>query len=143
MIGVAPDFLPAYDVRFSTTAIGMVAVGLGVTVLPKNSMELTAAAGVRNVALTDPVITRNICVMQHKWRSLSPPAERLKEIILAAFSEIAPSGLQSAGQGLPLAPRFASPAGRVSPARRSASLSVCNGIACAEKETVMRQLLCF
>lgn len=91
MIGVAPEFLPAYDVRFSTTAIGMVAAGLGVTVLPENSMELTAAAGVCSVALTDPVITRNICVMQHKWRSLSPPAERLKEILLAAFPETVPS----------------------------------------------------
>ncbi|MEQ8923191.1 MAG: LysR family transcriptional regulator [Marinovum algicola] len=87
MIGVAPEFLPAYDVRFSTTAIGMVAAGLGVTVLPENSMELTSAAGVCSVALTDPVITRDICVMQHTWRSLSPPAERLKEIIMAAFPE--------------------------------------------------------
>ncbi len=85
MIGIAPDFLPAYDVRFSTTAIGMVAAGLGVTVLPENAMELSATAQVCNVALTDPVITRDICVMQHKWRSLSPPAEQLKQIILAAF----------------------------------------------------------
>ncbi|GGF70727.1 DNA-binding transcriptional regulator, LysR family [Mameliella alba] len=89
MIGVAPYFLPAYDVRFSTTAIGMVAAGLGVSVLPENSMELTSAAGVCSVALSDPIITRDICVMQHKWRSLSPPAERLKEIILAAFPEAA------------------------------------------------------
>ncbi|MEY8827689.1 LysR family transcriptional regulator [Sedimentitalea sp. XS_ASV28] len=85
MIGVAPDFGPAYDVRFSTTAIGMVAAGLGVTVLPENAMELSVGARVRCVALKDPLITRDICVMQHKGRSLSPPAEQLRALILEAF----------------------------------------------------------
>lgn len=90
MIQVAPDFRPAYDVRFSTTAIGMVAAGLGVTVLPENSRELTSTMRVRTVALVDPVITRDICIMQHKWRSLSPAAGRLKQMILAGFPASGP-----------------------------------------------------
>lgn len=85
LASVAPEIRPAYTVRFSTTAIGMVAAGLGVTVLPENSGDLASGAKVSTVALVDPVITRDICVMHHKWRSLSPAAEKLVQIILSHF----------------------------------------------------------
>lgn len=85
LAAVAPDLRPAYDVRFSTTAIGMVAAGLGVTILPENARDLWSGAQVSTVALVDPVVTRDICVMHHKRRSLSPAAEHLKQMILSRF----------------------------------------------------------
>lgn len=87
MSRVARDFRPAFDVRFSTTAIGLVAAGIGVTVLPENSGELASSARIRTLDLVDPVVTRDICVMQHSWRSLSAPAERLKQMVLAHFAD--------------------------------------------------------
>lgn len=83
LIRVVPDFRPSYEVRFSSTAISMISAGMGISVLPENSLQLAPAVHVRTVELIEPSITREISVLQHRHRGLSPAAERLREIILA------------------------------------------------------------
>jgi DNA-binding transcriptional LysR family regulator len=75
---------PAYEVRFSTTAISMVAAGLGVAVLPENTSQLAPQVRIVPVPLTDPVVSRAASVLFHRHRSLSSAAEAMRAAILAA-----------------------------------------------------------
>jgi LysR family transcriptional regulator, carnitine catabolism transcriptional activator len=77
-----------YEVRYSTTAISMVAEGLGVAVLPENSGQLTAAANVKAVVLADPVINRDISVLQLRQRALSPAAARMRETLIESVERL-------------------------------------------------------
>ncbi|MDQ1901054.1 LysR substrate-binding domain-containing protein [Paracoccus sp. WLY502] len=88
MIRVAPNFRPSYEVGFSSTAISMISAGMGISVLPENSQQLAPAVQVRKVELVEPRVTRVIAVLQHRYRSLSPAAERLREMILANAAAI-------------------------------------------------------
>ncbi|RVP49325.1 LysR family transcriptional regulator [Sinorhizobium medicae] len=73
-----------YEVRFSTTAISMVAEGLGIAILPENSRQLTTNVDVRIVDLVDPVISRNISILQYRQPMLSPAAAKMKEFLMGA-----------------------------------------------------------
>ncbi len=96
LIAIGVEVKTRFEVRFSTTAISMIAEGLGVAILPENSRELTTAVNVKAVLLADPVISRDISVMQLRQRSLSPAAARMKETLIESverrqghFEEIA------------------------------------------------------
>lgn len=95
MIRVAPNFRPSYEVRFSSTAISMISAGLGVSVLPENSRLLAPDVRVRSIALIAPEITREVALLQHRFRSLSPAAEQLRGMILETVGR--PLGLEPAG----------------------------------------------
>lgn len=82
MTKILPSFRPDYEVRFSSTAIGMISAGMGISILPENSRLLAPAGNVRTVELVDPVISREIVLLQHRRRSLSPAAAKLSEMIL-------------------------------------------------------------
>lgn len=71
-----------YEVRFSTTAISMIAEGLGVSILPENSQQLTASVNVKSIVLTAPTISRDISMLQNRQLMLSPAAARMKEFFL-------------------------------------------------------------
>ncbi|MDE3176751.1 MAG: LysR family transcriptional regulator [Pseudomonadota bacterium] len=71
-----------YEVRYSTTAISMIAEGLGIAILPENSRLLTTAVNVKTVLLADPVISRDVSLLQLKQRMLSPAAMRMKECLI-------------------------------------------------------------
>ncbi|MDT1064557.1 LysR substrate-binding domain-containing protein [Paracoccus sp. CPCC 101403] len=86
MIQVVPDFRPSYEVRFSSTAISMISAGMGVSVLPENSRLLTSDVRVRSVGLVEPDIGREVGLLQHRYRSLSPAASLLREMILQRFA---------------------------------------------------------
>jgi DNA-binding transcriptional LysR family regulator len=73
-----------YEVRFSTTAISMIAEGLGVSILPENSQQLTASVNVKSVILTAPTISRDISMLQNRQLMLSSAAARMKEFFLEA-----------------------------------------------------------
>jgi DNA-binding transcriptional LysR family regulator len=83
LIRVVPNFRPKYEVRFSTTAISMISAGMGVAVLPENSSQLASAVQVKTVDLVDPLVMRDVSLLQRRQHSLSPAAEHLK----AAFVE--------------------------------------------------------
>lgn len=77
----------SYNVRFSTTVLSMVAEGLGVAILPENSRDLTARGGIVAVDLIDPVVTRDISVLSHRHRALSPSAQHFKDLLLKMVSQ--------------------------------------------------------
>jgi DNA-binding transcriptional LysR family regulator len=65
-----------------TTALGMVAAGLGVAILPEAAMT-SAPESVRRVAIRRPVLTRQIGILTRAGRSLSPAAQKLAEVLRA------------------------------------------------------------
>jgi DNA-binding transcriptional LysR family regulator len=78
----------AHEVTYMATALGMVAAGVGIAVLPAAAAAL-APAGVRRVAIRGPVLTRQIAVLLRSGRSLSPAASGLVELLR---SEQSPGG---------------------------------------------------
>lgn len=87
LIRVVPNYRPKYEVRFSTTAISMIAAGMGVSILPENSGQLASAVGVTTVDLIDPVVMRDVSLLQRRHHSLSPAAEHLKAAFIASVAK--------------------------------------------------------
>ena len=78
----APNLVPSYEIRFSSTAISMIASNLGVSVLPENARLLSPKVQVVAVDLVDPVAMRRVSLFQHRHRSLSTAAMKMKDAIL-------------------------------------------------------------
>jgi len=83
LLRVVPNYRPKYEVRFSTTAISMIAAGMGVAVLPENSSQLASAVRVATVDLAAPHVMRDVSILQRRHHSLSPAAEHLKAVFIA------------------------------------------------------------
>jgi DNA-binding transcriptional LysR family regulator len=66
--------LPAYEVSFITTAIGMVESGLGVAVLPSYILLSTRHSRVETRLIGEPVVEREIAIVTRAGKSLSPAA---------------------------------------------------------------------
>lgn len=77
---------PSHEVRFSTTAISLIALGFGVAVLPQNSRQLATRVDVTAVDLVDPVVHRDIALFRHRQRMLSPAAARFKDLLIAEIA---------------------------------------------------------
>lgn len=84
LLQAVPELRPAYEVRFSTTAISMIAAGLGVSVLPENARLLAPMVDVKVMELVEPAIAREVSVLQHRQRALSPVAQKMKEYLISA-----------------------------------------------------------
>jgi DNA-binding transcriptional LysR family regulator len=69
------------EVSYMTTALGMVAAGLGLTVCPTYSASLVEAHGLRMVKLGRPDFHREVCVYAAARRSLSPAAAGFVQIL--------------------------------------------------------------
>lgn len=82
LIGQALTNRPAFDVRFSTTAVSMVAAGLGVSILPSNTVLLAPKVDVVAVTLVDPTVERCVSVLQHRQRAQSTAAAAMKKFIM-------------------------------------------------------------
>jgi DNA-binding transcriptional LysR family regulator len=94
LLRVVPNSRPKYEVRFSTTAMSMIAAGMGVAVLPENSSQLASAVRVTTVDLIEPMVMRDVSLLQRRHHSLSPAAEHLKAVFIAyAADREALSGL--------------------------------------------------
>jgi DNA-binding transcriptional LysR family regulator len=65
---------PAHEVTYMTTALAMVASGLGVTVCMPYAAPLVRLHGLRMLSLDAPVLTRRFFVYTREQRSLSPAA---------------------------------------------------------------------
>jgi LysR family transcriptional regulator, carnitine catabolism transcriptional activator len=72
------------EASYMTTALGMAAAGLGVAILPDAAIH-SAPAGVRRVAIRNPVLQRRIGIITRAGRSLSPAAQRLVEVFTASL----------------------------------------------------------
>jgi DNA-binding transcriptional LysR family regulator len=69
------------EVSYMTTALGMVASGLGLTVCPTYSAPLVKAHGLQMVKLDRPDFYREVCVYTASRRSLSPAAAGFVEML--------------------------------------------------------------
>jgi DNA-binding transcriptional LysR family regulator len=69
------------EVSYMTTALGMVASGLGLTVCPTYSASLVRAHGLQMVRLDQPDFHREVCVYGASRRSLSPAAASFVELL--------------------------------------------------------------
>ena len=72
------------EVSYMTTALGMVAAGLGLTVCPTYSASLVRAHGLTMVKLDAPDFHRDVCVYSASRRALSPAAASFVDL-LGAF----------------------------------------------------------
>lgn len=69
------------EVSYMTTALGMVASGLGLTVCPTYSASLVRAHGLQMVRLEQPDFHREVCVYSASRRSLSPAAASFVDLL--------------------------------------------------------------
>jgi len=66
---------PTYEVSYISTAIGMVARGLGLTVCPAYAAQIVQAYGLVMVKLVEPLLYRKVCLYTLAQKSLSPAAQ--------------------------------------------------------------------
>ena len=81
----APGFHLAvvHEVSYMTTALGMVAAGLGVTACPSYSAPLVAAYGLEKRLLIEPQFYRQVSIYSIADKALSPAADAFAEFIQA------------------------------------------------------------
>jgi DNA-binding transcriptional LysR family regulator len=70
-----------YEVQRSSTAVGMVAEGVGVTVVPGLAVQKGAYARLRVVPLVDPVVSRTLVLLTRTTAHLTPAAQALYDLI--------------------------------------------------------------
>jgi LysR family transcriptional regulator, carnitine catabolism transcriptional activator len=80
--GLAPE--PAFEAKYMSTAVGIVANGLGVAALPSSAVSMVEQAGLPYAAIHGPVMKRRIGIMTKHGRSLSPAAEALVAALKSA-----------------------------------------------------------
>jgi DNA-binding transcriptional LysR family regulator len=70
-----------YEVQRSSTALGLVAEGVAIAVVPQLAVQKGAYPRLRAVALVDPIISRSLVLVTRKAAQLSPAAQTLYELI--------------------------------------------------------------
>jgi DNA-binding transcriptional LysR family regulator len=78
---------PTHEVSYMTTALAMVAAGIGVTVCMPYADALVRQHGLHTLALADPVLTRRFFIYTREQRSLSPAAEAFIDFLFAYVAE--------------------------------------------------------
>jgi DNA-binding transcriptional LysR family regulator len=72
-----------YEVQHLSTALGLVASGVGVAILPFSTMGKEAAPGVCRIPLVGPVISRTLALTRRAGSTLSPAAQAFYEMLHA------------------------------------------------------------
>ena len=75
-----------YEVQHSSTAIGMVAEGIGAAVVPELALQKGSYPSLRLVPLTQPTVSRTIVLLSRRTAYLSPPAQALYDLIRSRAS---------------------------------------------------------
>jgi len=78
---------PAHEVSYMTTALAMVAAGIGVTVCMPYAAPLVRQYGLHTLPLTAPTLMRRFFIYTREQRSLSPAAEAFVEFLLSYVAE--------------------------------------------------------
>jgi len=78
-----------HEVFLPLTMVGMVDAGLGIAVMSTAVTRLTSALGLITVMPQDPVIHREISLLTHADRSLSPPAQSFRDLLMRHRSDLA------------------------------------------------------
>jgi DNA-binding transcriptional LysR family regulator len=75
---------PRYEVSNIATLDGLLGAGMGITVLPRMAVPQAPKARCVCRPMIEPELTRRICLIQLRDRSLSPAAASLVAMIQAA-----------------------------------------------------------
>lgn len=75
-----------YEVQHSSTALGLVAEGVGVAVVPNLAVQKDAYPRIRVIPLVDPVVARTLALISLKSADLSPAARALYDLIVLRSS---------------------------------------------------------
>jgi DNA-binding transcriptional LysR family regulator len=70
-----------YEVQRSSTALGLVAEGLAMAVVPRLAMQKGAYPRLRAISLVEPIISRSLALVTRNAAHLSPAAQALYELI--------------------------------------------------------------
>src|SRR5687767_5274911 len=73
--------VPAYEVTYMTTALGLVRAGEGVSLLPSTAHEVQMLAGLASRPFAGRRLERTIVVVRKSGRTLSPAAEGFIEVL--------------------------------------------------------------
>ncbi|HEV7220626.1 MAG TPA: LysR family transcriptional regulator [Terriglobales bacterium] len=79
--------LPAFEVNYMSTVIGLVKAGLGIAILPAVAENIQASAGITRVEIINPALNRTVEIIEKKGRSPSHAASSM----LAALKRAAAS----------------------------------------------------
>jgi DNA-binding transcriptional LysR family regulator len=66
--------IPAQEVTYMATAIGMVKAGLGIAILPSSALELGELRSLKAIPINSDDLKRTVGIIQRRHRSLSPAA---------------------------------------------------------------------
>ena len=77
-----------HEVYLPLTMVGMVEAGLGVAVMSTAVTRLATALGLVARTITNPVIKREVSLLYHADRSLSPTAQRFRELLVRNRDEL-------------------------------------------------------
>ncbi|MES2257673.1 MAG: LysR family transcriptional regulator [Pseudomonadota bacterium] len=77
-----------HEVYLPLTMVGMVEAGLGVAIMSTAVTRLATALGLVTRALTEPAIKREVSLLFHADRSLSPTAQRFRDLLMRNRQEM-------------------------------------------------------
>jgi DNA-binding transcriptional LysR family regulator len=72
-----------YEVRHLSTAIGLVAEGVGAAILPASTLSVGTRPGLCVIPLTSPTIKRKIVVLRKRNSTLSPAAKAFFDLLMS------------------------------------------------------------
>ena len=78
-----------FEVQRSSTALGMVAEGLGAAVVPALALQPGTYPDLRIVALRRPMVSRTLVLLTRRNASLSPAARALHDLVVATAGHAA------------------------------------------------------
>jgi DNA-binding transcriptional LysR family regulator len=79
--------VPAYEVTYMSTAIGLVRAGLGIAILPSTAIELRLETELPSLSIQQPILRRSITLVLKVGRSLPPAAETLRDMLIHEETE--------------------------------------------------------
>lgn len=79
-----------YEVHLPLTIVGMVEGGLGIGVMTTSMARVIKALGLTLKEITHPVVKREVSLVLHPDRSLSPAAQRFRDLLVARRKELTP-----------------------------------------------------
>ena len=87
-----------YEVEHLSTAIGLVAAGVGTAILPFSTIQEGTYPGVRRIPLIGPVVRRTVILIRRKGVTLSPATQAFYDLLaeqLAALATVARMSLRT------------------------------------------------
>lgn len=81
------DLRGTFEAQHASTALGLVATGGGIAILPSMTRRKGTYSRVRLIPVVDPVVERELAVVKRRGTTLSPAAEALYDMVSEAFRD--------------------------------------------------------